>query len=251
MVSNSEVLGLSAPSSRTLSDHIADELRESIVAGKLKPGQRIVEQQIADAMETSRGPVREAIRMVEQEGLIIHYPHRGTFVARLTLRDAQQIYSLRLALELLMADYAVMNATDEQLEELEELIHRMDLQAREDYSQFDATDLDMDFHRALCRISDHDRALEAWEALESQIRLLVLSHRRSQPSDFRDKGVSWHQDIVSALHRRDREAAHEHIKEHVAASFETVAQGFESKVSASNEGRSRQTSHFTELLIKS
>jgi DNA-binding GntR family transcriptional regulator len=249
MENNSDVLGLSAPSTRTLSDHIADELRESIVTGKLKPGQRIVEQQIADAMQTSRGPVRDAIRVLEQEGLTIHYPHRGTFVARLTLEDAQEIYSLRLALELLMADYAVVHATDEQLQALDELVQAMERRARGDYSQFDATDIDMDFHRMMCRISDHQRAMEAWEALESQIRLLVLSHRTSDPSDFRDTGPTWHREIVRALHDRDRELVRAKIRHHVAASFQTVANGFKGKVKTLESGTPSSTADFVELLI--
>lgn len=249
MENNSDVLCLSAPSTRTLSDHIADELREGIVTGKLKPGQRIVEQQVAHAMQTSRGPVREAIRVLEQEGLTIHYPHRGTFVARLTLEDAQEIYSLRLALELLMADYAVVHATEEQLQELDELVQAMEQRAQGDYSHFDATDIDMDFHRLLCSIADHQRAMEAWEALESQIRLLVLSHRTSDPNDFRDTGPGWHREIVRALHDRDREMIRAKIRDHVAASFQTVANGFESKTKAQESRMPSSTPDFVELLV--
>src|SRR5574341_1487362 len=89
---------LFAPVSRTLGDHVIQQLRQAILTGQLKPGQRIVEREIAEAMQTSRGPVRDALKLLENERLVVRYPHKGTFVAWLSLRDAEEIYSLREAI---------------------------------------------------------------------------------------------------------------------------------------------------------
>ena len=111
-----ETLSLSAPFSRTLSDQVAGQLRQAILMGRLKPGQRIVEHEIAQAMAISRGPVRDALRILQNERLVVQYPHRGAFVAWLTLRDAEEIYSIRRELEMLAVEFAVKYATDEQRE---------------------------------------------------------------------------------------------------------------------------------------
>ena len=68
-------------------------MRQAILSGQLKPGQRIVEREIAEAMNTSRGPVRDALKLLENERLVVRYPHKGTFVAWLSLKDAEEIYT--------------------------------------------------------------------------------------------------------------------------------------------------------------
>ncbi len=226
MEENSKTLALSAPSSRTLSDYVANQLRQAILTDQLSPGQRVVERQLAETMQTSRGPVRDALKLLENEGLVVRYPHRGTFVARLTLQDVEEIYSLRVALEMLAVDYAIKHATDEQFNELGELVHTMAVRADQDYTQFDATDLDLEFHHILCRISGHKRVLAAWETLNPQIRLLLLSHRTLLPADFRERGVEWHRQLLDALRSRDLKLAHILLQKHLAASFQTVAKLF-------------------------
>jgi DNA-binding GntR family transcriptional regulator len=235
MRDDNQPLSLSAPSNRTLSDHVADELRRAIMTDRLKPGQRIVERQVAEAMNTSRGPVRDGLKQLENEGLVVRYPHRGTFVARLTERDAEEIYSLRVALESLAAEYVIKYATDRQLDELDGLVQTMAAKANEDYSQFDATDLDLVFHHTLCRISDHKRVLNAWENLNPQLRMLLLSHRQRDPADFREKGVEWHRRLVAALRGRDLDLAKGVLEEHLAASFESALKAFNAEAEPSRD----------------
>ena len=226
MTHNNEFPVLSAPSSRTLSDHVIQELRQAILTGQLKPGQRIVEREIAEAMKTSRGPVRDALKLLENERLVVRYPHKGTFVAWLNLQDAEEIYSLREAIESLAVDYAIKHATAEQIDELGKLVETMAIQAERDYTQFEATDIDLDFHHTMCRISGHRRLLAAWEALNPQIRMLLLYHRTQLPDDFRERGVEWHHHIVDALRQRNAELAHQLLRKHLAVSFQSLAESF-------------------------
>ena len=216
---------LTALSSRTLSDRIAQQLRQAILDDKLKPGQRLVEREIAEAMQTSRGPVRDALKLLENEGLVVRNPHRGTFVSRLALQDVEEIYSLREAIELLAVEHAIKSATSEEIDRLEKICDAMDSQvSRGDYSQAEATDLDLEFHHELCIISGHKRALAVWEVLAAQIRMLLLSHKMIDPGDWGHRGGLWHHRIVDALRQRDSERAHHLVREHVAASFDIVAE---------------------------
>jgi DNA-binding GntR family transcriptional regulator len=226
MTNNNEFPTLFAPVSRTLSDHVIQQLRQAILTGQLKPGQRVVEREIAEAMQTSRGPVRDALKSLENERLVVRYPHKGTFVAWLNLQDAEEIYSLRQAIESVAVDYAIKNATAEQIDELDRLVETMAVQAERDYTEFEATDIDLEFHHTMCRISGHKRLLKAWEALNPQIRMLLLYHRTRLPEDFRERGVEWHRQIVEALRRRDAELVQQLLRKHLAASFQTLAACF-------------------------
>lgn len=220
-------LSLSAPFNRTLSDQVANQLREAILRGQLKPGQRIVEHEIADAMALSRGPVRDALRILQNERLVVQYPHRGAFVAWLTLRDAEEIYSLRESLETLALQYAIKFATDEEVEELGKVIARMTARVKQEYTQPEATDLDLEFHYTLCRISGHSRVLEAWTALRGQVRLLILTHRILHPLDFRENAVEWHRQLLDAVRQRDSAAAEVVLRRHLAASFEATSRAIQ------------------------
>jgi DNA-binding GntR family transcriptional regulator len=211
---------LTAPVQRTLSDYVADQLRQTILADQFSPKERLVEQEIAESMQTSRGPVRDALKILENEGLIVRQSHRGAYVAQLHPEDFMEIYTLREALETLAIRYAIQNATDQEIDNLAELVKSMESLSRQNYSQVDATDLDMDFHHTLCKISGHRRVLSAWESLSGQIRLVLLKHRLVHPDDLRERSVLWHYKIVDAMRERETEKAIRELRTHMAASSE-------------------------------
>lgn len=200
-------LPILAPPNRTLSEHIADQLRHAILTHQLKPGQRLVEGQVAKAMDTSRGPVRDALLLLENEGLVIHYPHRGTFVAQLSLEDVEEIYSLRQAIESVAVEYLIKYATSEQLDELETYVQKMNALAQQEYTPWDVTDLDLDFHFTLCRLSGHRRVLEAWQLLSTQMRVLLVRHQTWQPGNVAARAAASHRRLVDLLRQRDAAGA--------------------------------------------
>lgn len=221
MITNDDHNGmLTAPSQRTLSDYVADQLRQAILAGQLAPNIRLVEQELATSMQTSRGPVRDALKILENEGLVVRQSHRGTLVAQLHPEDFKEIYTMREALETVAIRYAIQNATDQQIDALAELVTSMENMSRQNYNQSDATDLDMDFHHTLCKISGHKRVLWIWESMSGQIRLVLLKHHLNNPDNLRVRSVAWHEKIVEALHARDTEKAIKELGTHMAASFE-------------------------------
>ena len=214
---------LTAPAQRTLSDYIADQLRQAILANQFKPNQRMVEQEIAESMQTSRGPVRDALKILENEGLVVRQPHRGAFIAELNLEDFIEIYTLREALESLALRYAIKRATPKQIELLEELVRKMiEISGHDPVNQVEATNVDLEFHYTLCVISGHQRVLSAWESLSGQIRIVVLKHRLFHPEDLRERSIAWHERIVEAIRERNTEKSLDELHIHMAASMEWV-----------------------------
>jgi DNA-binding GntR family transcriptional regulator len=220
--SDNQTTLLTAPAQRTLSDYVADQLRQAIFSGQFLPQQRLVEQEIAESMQTSRGPVRDALKILENERLVERQSHRGAFVAQLKPEDFMEIQTLREALETLAIRYAIKNASNDQIKLLERLVKDMDELAQSDYSQVEATDLDLEFHLTLCKISGHKRVKNAWEAMSGQTRLVLLKHNIDYPQNLRERMVSWHQKIVEALYSRNQDAAIKELRTHMAASFEWV-----------------------------
>lgn len=215
-------ISMLAPDRRVLSVHVADQLRQAIMRQELRPGQRIVEREIAEAMATSRGPVRDALLLLENEGLVLRYPHRGTFVAELSLEDAEEIYSLRQAIEALAVQYVIKRATPDQVAELDELVERMAALSGDRYDHCEAVELDLGFHRAICRISGHKRLLEAWETLSGQTRMLLLARMTRQPHEYEEQVVEWHRRLVDAFRHGEPARAQEELCKHLAATIETL-----------------------------
>lgn len=213
---------LTAPTQRTLSDYVADQLRQAILTDKFKPGQRLVEQELAESLQTSRGPVRDALKMLETEGLVLRRSHRGAFVAQLKPEDVIEIYTLREALESMAIRFAIRKATDEQIDELAKIVSEMEQLAQREYTQVEATDMDLEFHYTLCKISGHKRLLNAWLALRAQIRLALLKHRLGNPKDHRERSVTWHARMVASLRQRDADQALKELHAHLAASREWI-----------------------------
>ena len=123
-------MALTALASRTLHDQVYHALYHAILEGDLEPGSRIIEAEISAALGISRGPVREAIRRLESEGLLVTRAYRGTHIIRLSGHDVVELYSVRAALE----GFAAVSGLDvlraEHLEVMEEQLDGLDQAAR-------------------------------------------------------------------------------------------------------------------------
>lgn len=182
-----------------LRQQICDRLREAIWDGGLAAGSRLNEQQVADQMGVSRPPLREAIRVLEQEGLIESVPRRGAFVRMFTSQDISEIYAVRCALEGMAAELAMAAATDE-IGALEEQIVRIKQAERVDLRA--AIALDFEFHRSLVRLSGNSRLALLWEQVAGQLRLAITL---VDPAFFQAGYVeSTHGALINAIRRRDR-----------------------------------------------
>ncbi|MGL4650671.1 MAG: GntR family transcriptional regulator [Caldilineaceae bacterium] len=230
-----DFLASSAPISRTLSEQAADQLRQAILHGQLHPGQRVIEQEIAEALALSRGPVRDALRILQNEGLITINPYRGASVAQLTLRDAEEIYSLRETLEVLGLRHAIQYASESQIGELNGVIERMAGHLAGAPLFADLINTDLDFHRTLMRISGHTRVLSAWNALCGQVSLFMLSDGMPKGREMSEIALACHRDLVDEMLRRDLPAAERTLRSHLARGYNAVITSLQRRQESAQE----------------
>lgn len=131
----------------TLKVRVSERIRHAILSGAFQPGERLNETHLAEKFNVSRIPVREALLELQEQGLIMHQPHRGMFVVQLTDEDVQHINSLRIILEAEAIKLCRANLTGSHEAELSALVERLDnCQSKSD---FEASMLDLEFHRAV------------------------------------------------------------------------------------------------------
>lgn len=149
---------------KSLREVARDSIREAILKGNLRPGERIVESRVAKSMGVSQAPVREAIRELEQAGLVVSYPNRGAFVRELSPKDIGEIYSLRAVLERFAVEQAMQSFKASDFEHLERLVDEMIRHAEAgDTESF--VESDYSFHAYICRKSGHGLLYKTWEGI--------------------------------------------------------------------------------------
>jgi DNA-binding GntR family transcriptional regulator len=196
----------------SLTEEIAGELRQSILTGKLKPNTRLFEKELAEQLGVSRGPLREALRLLEGEGVIVSSTGRGSYVNSFSERKVAELYSIRIILEQEAARLAAKKADQEQLSALEQILHSM-FQAAEDGDLNNVIDLDIQFHQKIWEIADHTYLQQILNGLSAQIRSYVAL----QTNLYEDlaAGISNHKEILDSLMVRDGEGAANILRQHL------------------------------------
>jgi DNA-binding GntR family transcriptional regulator len=157
------------PPHQSLADAVAQSIREAIVMGKVKPGQKIVEYEVAKKMMISRSPVREALRMLEKDGLVTINPRRGTEVKDISICDVKEIYAIRANLENLATKLAVPNLNDGALKTMQSLVKEMAAKAKAN-DVAGTFELNEKFHDIIIKASNNQRLCELIHSLRTQIR---------------------------------------------------------------------------------
>jgi DNA-binding GntR family transcriptional regulator len=214
-------LALKPRQRRVLMDDVTDAIREAILSGKLTAGTRLIEDDLAAQLNVSRGPIRQAIFRLQQEGLVVHETHRGASVATVASDDIAEIYSLRTALERLAVEQACRKATTADLEPLEAILVLFRSIPRTDITRKRVAELDMEFHDALFRAARHQRLYRTWQTLRSQVMVFLLL-RDALPDDYLD---SWHRDhkgLLDLIRARDVGAAVTASEQHIGGAYERL-----------------------------
>jgi DNA-binding GntR family transcriptional regulator len=213
------------PKTRALRHDVAEALRDSISTGNLKPGQRILEQELAEELGVSRLPIREAIRQLEHEGLLVTIPHRGAFVATASEQDIREMFSLREALESLAARLVAHRASPGEVNQLQALVDQMrEKSAQRDFARL--FEIDTEFHTLLCTFSRHGRLLKHWNLVYGQWRALdslmdeiptldALPDEHPIIRTLRDF-AKMHQAVVDAIRAGDAARAEGAMRKHMA-----------------------------------
>lgn len=196
---------------RSLSEDAADRIREQIVLGGFRQGEHLKETRIAEQLNVSRGPVREAFKILRAEGLLAEEPHRGTFVVSLTAKDVRDIYELRSAIEELAVRAVCRQQDPAAMARLRALIGDL-RKAAESADQAAVTRADLAFHDGLCAVSGNARIHDVFLRYVPTLRGLVRLDEQIMPS--MDEVVRQHQPIVDAIESGDEELAARLAREH-------------------------------------
>jgi DNA-binding GntR family transcriptional regulator len=215
-----------------LADEIATNLRELIISGELTPGTRIIEAEVASQLGVSRGPLREALRILETEGLLESIPGRGSFVIQTSKRDIQELYSLRCILEEEAMRLAIDNGTKDDFDRLQKTVESM-LKAAEEQRQREVSEFDYQFHSQIWEIADHILLRNVLESITIQVRM-YLAVQTQLYEDLPD-GVFDHQLILQALRNREKDTAVQLLKDHLELAAQVVLDYFEGSQSQPHE----------------
>jgi DNA-binding GntR family transcriptional regulator len=200
----------------TLKANVTDLLREFIVDGTLAPGEEFNQAQIAEQLGVSRGPIREALGQLEQEGLVQSVPYKGVVVTPLTRKYVTELYSVRTALELLGLETSVDRMGPDELAALNAILDEMRAEARTgDLNRL--VEIDLRFHDYLLEQADHELLLRLWRMLEVGMRRCLRSPH--QIYTFLDEVVGSHPTLITALAARDKVLAQQILRDHIAESL--------------------------------
>jgi len=212
----------------TLMDQALKEIRDAIRSGKLKPGERLIEMQLAEEMQISRFPIREALRYLEKEGLVETEPFKGTRVARFTEKDMEELYSLRSSLEELAVRILIENLDEKKIKKLEKIIQSMQ-KASQTGNLGQMIFEDLRFHQTICELSGHRKLLAVWQTLECQLQVFLNIEKDFFLTTY--QYVSTHNPIMEAIKNRNIETAEKAIREHLGLAMRIIREGYWEKSS--------------------
>lgn len=204
-----------AAPARVMIDDTVARLEELIMRGELPPGARLPEQQLADTLGVSRGPLREAIRTLEGRRLVERTPHAGVRVVQLSLEDLEQLLAMREALEGMACRQAAEHMTLPEIRRLSETATRIEQLLVEGPQSIFAGQADTDFHRQIA-IGSRNRWIERQLCgdLYSLLRLYRL-HAVRRPGGSARVTAKEHHAIIERIHARDADGAERVMREHV------------------------------------
>jgi DNA-binding GntR family transcriptional regulator len=216
---------LTPPARRGLADEATDRIRNAILSGELSPCEKVGEGELSRVLTVSRGPIREALVRLEQEGLVVSGWHKGTTVVDFAKSDIRQLATLRLALEQMAAREASREATREDFQHLHGIITQM--QAARLAGNDDAlVRLDAEFHDAIYQAAHHPRLYAAWSTIRSQVALALL-RRRELPDDYAGIVVGEHTELAKVLASNDPARMVELITSHLESAYTRLLASFD------------------------
>ncbi|WP_157247021.1 GntR family transcriptional regulator [Nonomuraea typhae] len=204
-----------------------EALMRMLLSGALKPGDRVVENQLTQDLGVSRPPLREAMRVLEQQGLITQVPRRGAFVTQLTLHDIYEISTLRRELERMAVNLGVPVRDQTRLERCRAAL-ALQGEAAQAGDHVGVIEHGYEFHSSVIGLSGHRRVEEAYRSIQLQM-LVCMGMNRQARADRESLVEDWrrHQKLLEVIEAGDPEAVHHELAIHGATTF---IDGIEDKV---------------------
>jgi DNA-binding GntR family transcriptional regulator len=194
--------------------NIAEQLKQLIYAGEFKAGDRLNEAALAVRMGTSRGPIREAIRILTGTGLVTPVVNRGVFVRQVSIREMLEIYDLRALVFGFAAERACEHVTDEHRQKFEALLDGMDAAAQAGDSGL-YYELNVQFHELILLLSQSQRAHQLYDSYVKELHLYRRQNFNA-PGNMRRSNVE-HRRIYDAISRANAAKAKQYAEEHIQA----------------------------------
>ncbi|MDN3060048.1 GntR family transcriptional regulator [Streptomyces sp. SRF1] len=205
-----------------IKDDVLVVLRDAILGGQFAPGEHLNETELAERLQVSRGPVRDALATLSHEGLVVAEPHRGATIPLLSRRDVEEVFSLRLALETLAGQQAIKRASDVDIALMAAALDPIE-EALTGGNRRAITEADMGFHDTLYRAAHHQRLEASWRNIRSQVFLCLFS-RNTVATTSREVVLGEHSNLVRILADRDESGLTHAIREHLTSAYERLAQ---------------------------
>lgn len=210
---------------KSLSSDLVEYIKQKILSGQLKPGDRIVETKLARELGISQTPLREAIHQLAGEGIVTIVPNKGTSVAVLTPHDVFEIYTLRANLEGLAIKLAILNRTPEDIDTLENHYEEMKRKGRDESVTSLAAETSY-LHRYIYQMSKHSHLISMIDAISFKIALVnsMVCMKYSK-----QKEVEEHAELIEAVKKADPIHAEKVMKAHLHRAYCTFIEAFAGK----------------------
>ena len=206
-------LGFDAAQARSRKDHVLDVLRDAIISGRIAAGDRLTEVQLSSEFGTSRSPVREALRQLEQEGLVETTPYRGTAVLGVSQREIEQVLiPIRITLERFAFAEALAHLEPADFADLQLMVDEMDDAAERGDAQRLA-DADVRFHELVITRSGQRHCLQIWKTIQPRVHSYFQrdAHAHADASFV----ARQHQELLRSLQSGDADAVTDAIDQHI------------------------------------
>jgi DNA-binding GntR family transcriptional regulator len=209
---------------KPLRQRVLDALREAIVTGELKPGQPLVELDLAAQLGISRAPIREAIQILAREGLVETAAYRGTIVRRLDRTDIEELYSLRSTLETFALRRVIAQSNPGNQVQLRECFDDM-LSAAQAGNLTEVNQVDRQFHDTLIELSNHGLLNTTWNSVSLRVRqVMALRNRRN--ADITTIAYN-HLPIIEAIEAGNEDLGVRLLEAHIASSGDLLAESWD------------------------
>jgi len=215
-------IAASGPPRTSLTDYVLDVLRERLATGLLQPGDHLAEPELAEDLQVSRGPVREALLTLQVEGQVEIRRHKGAFVSVLTNEDVDEVHTLREAIEVLAAERAASRISAEHIAELDRILAAMKVTSGSVEPQ-EAVRLDLSFHDVIYEAADHERLRRVWRSIRSQVSFFLYTRNVNFP-DFPTVGFPEHNELRDALCGGDPAHARAAAASHLSGAYTRLSQ---------------------------
>lgn len=207
--------GLSKITTLSRNEAVREEIRRSIIAGTLRPGEKVTEVQLSEALGVSRPTIREALNFLSEEGLIEKEPYRGLKVAELELTAIHDIALTRIALDMVAIDAVLADKSGARFAQIEQGWAQYETRV------FDADpvvyhDAHLDFHECIWKASGNYMLEKLWPVTAAQLTIALVEDQRRRSNPEREHRV--HAKLMAALRTRDREVIHQAVSAHTLKS---------------------------------